>query len=696
MFGPFEYLPHYLPPPSEKPFHRYRYQPYQRKRPFFCLCIPSRFGLPLLLLIWIITSFFFAIYSFLNKSAFFSTVPNRIMLNVFGTLNLLSALTCFYGFYVVYHKQRQSGINKYQRYVKITAVFNSMVIIDAAINCILFGIDKDDFVQQCEVSAAANIMLHFSQNNITSVVVEEIMTKSSNLFNCSQLFEIELGWSIGLLTVIAIFYVWWTIFLFRDLRYHFMEPQKMIGVPPAMAPYLYNSVLFRSPMVETPNLGGGPAGLAAARALRNENAFATITIFERNEHNGGTWYYTPETNDAPPFPSTNALEVDRTLQADRVNSPMYAHLHTNLPKSVMCFQDFPFSTETPDFPSHKDVFQYLESMAVKEDLKSYVRFSTMVEKVECKNNAWYVSVATTNNDNKKYTEKFDAVVVATGHYSVPYIPDFPGLDKLNENKRIQLLHSRDYREPTIYKDKDKNSLTYLKTILVIGGGSSAIDIARELSTVGRKVYQSIRTETELYRQTKPKDVIRVNQVERFVHDDETNTSCIELANGDILTGIDLVIFGTGYLYSFPFLPFQKDNLIKTGQKVFHLDHYMFYHQDPSLCFLGLPIRIVPFPLIQRQAIVMARYWCKKIPMLPYSISKKDDLADDDREERADFILGLEKEFDYNHRLGAWAEGWVEKNIDGWQSTNRLTGRLSEQWKENRKNALLLRKQYLGY
>lgn len=36
-------------------------------------------------------------------------------------------------------------------------------------------------------------------------------------------------------------------------------------------------------------IGGGPGGVAAARALRNENAFETITIFERNEHNGGTW-----------------------------------------------------------------------------------------------------------------------------------------------------------------------------------------------------------------------------------------------------------------------------------------------------------------------------------------------------------------------------------------------------------------------
>lgn len=36
-------------------------------------------------------------------------------------------------------------------------------------------------------------------------------------------------------------------------------------------------------------IGGGPGGIAAARAFRNEGAFETITIFERNDHSGGTW-----------------------------------------------------------------------------------------------------------------------------------------------------------------------------------------------------------------------------------------------------------------------------------------------------------------------------------------------------------------------------------------------------------------------
>ena len=36
-------------------------------------------------------------------------------------------------------------------------------------------------------------------------------------------------------------------------------------------------------------VGGGPAGIAAARALRKEANFDTIVVYERNDHSGGTW-----------------------------------------------------------------------------------------------------------------------------------------------------------------------------------------------------------------------------------------------------------------------------------------------------------------------------------------------------------------------------------------------------------------------
>lgn len=233
--------------------------------------------------------------------------------------------------------------------------------------------------------------------------------------------------------------------------------------------------------------------------------------------------------------------------------------------------------------------------------------------------------------------------------------------------------------------------------MVVGGGSSATDIVRETATVATKVYQCIRSETELSKQaveSYPSHVHQIDLVKQVGHND--TTSWIELENGQTINDIDIIIFGTGYLFSFPFLPFQKDNLIKSGQKVFNLDHFLFYKKNPTLCFIGLPIRVVPMPLMQRQSIVMAKFWSGKIPYLTHSFAQKENYVDRGDDDRSEFIMGVAREIEYNEKLGAWAEGYTETDIEAWQSKNILTGRLPAQWIELRKNALRLRKEYLGY
>lgn len=120
----------------------------------------------------------------------------------------------------------------------------------------------------------------------------------------------------------------------------------------------------------------------------------------------------------------------------------------------MCFQDVPFPTKTPYFPSHTHVMNYLSQLAETENLLPWIRFSSLVTSVVFQDDYWKVSV---RNASGTYTEEFDAVVVATGHYAVPYVPYFPGLTELNQNKHIQLLHSREYRHPEDFKDKVNTS-----------------------------------------------------------------------------------------------------------------------------------------------------------------------------------------------------------------------------------------------
>jgi len=50
---------------------------------------------------------------------------------------------------------------------------------------------------------------------------------------------------------------------------------------------------------------------------------------------------------------------------------------------------------------------------------------------------------------------FDAVVVATGHYHAPYVPDLPGLSDWRNKWPENVIHSKQYRVPEQFKDKVK-------------------------------------------------------------------------------------------------------------------------------------------------------------------------------------------------------------------------------------------------
>ena len=77
------------------------------------------------------------------------------------------------------------------------------------------------------------------------------------------------------------------------------------------------------------------------------------------------------------------------------------------------------------------------------------------------------------------TTPYDAVLVANGHHWNPRLPDpmFPG------EFAGTLMHSRDYRDPT---------LAHGKRVVVVGFGNSAVDIASEISELADATYLSVR------------------------------------------------------------------------------------------------------------------------------------------------------------------------------------------------------------
>ena len=76
-------------------------------------------------------------------------------------------------------------------------------------------------------------------------------------------------------------------------------------------------------------------------------------------------------------------------------------------------------------------------------------------------------------DNKITNEIFDNVIVASGHFSVPFIPEYDGMN----NFPGRILHSHDFRDAEEFRNKN---------VIVLGSSYSAEDIALQCYKYGAK------------------------------------------------------------------------------------------------------------------------------------------------------------------------------------------------------------------
>src|SRR5207237_209254 len=108
-----------------------------------------------------------------------------------------------------------------------------------------------------------------------------------------------------------------------------------------------------------------------------------------------------------------------------------------------------------------------------------IRFQTVVEQViPIGTGQWRViSRPADGTTGDTISEIFDAVVVCSGLYSQPWIPQFPGA----ETYTGKIIHSSLYKGPEAYKGQD---------VVVLGVGSSGTDIATELGGVAKRVVLS--------------------------------------------------------------------------------------------------------------------------------------------------------------------------------------------------------------
>ncbi|KAK3947685.1 hypothetical protein QBC32DRAFT_318566 [Pseudoneurospora amorphoporcata] len=392
----------------------------------------------------------------------------------------------------------------------------------------------------------------------------------------------------------------------------------------------------KKPIKRVAVIGAGPAGAIAIDALAQERTFDLIRVFERREGPGGCWIgdndrpqpltdfasLASRTADPPvPIPHTLPALTPKLDQPRFTESSVYPYLETNVDALAMQFSQEPFPAEKSDFSINlhgpqtpfrhwKSVRGYIEGLVNRNGYQDLVSYNTTVERVEKVGDEWKVTLRK-EGQQKDYwwTEWFDAVVVASGHYWVPWIPQVDGLEAFEKMRPGSVIHSKHFRGRDLYEGKK---------VVVVGASVSAADIAYDLAHHSRtaqcpQVVHAI-TVGHTFNGYFGDEAFRHPRIENHPSISRVcpETRTVFLADGTSIPHVDHLIFGTGYSWTVPFLP----QVPVRNNRVPDLYQHVVWQKDPSLLFVGAVGAGLTFKVFEWQAVYAARILAGRAARLP--------------------------------------------------------------------------------
>jgi dimethylaniline monooxygenase (N-oxide forming) len=100
-------------------------------------------------------------------------------------------------------------------------------------------------------------------------------------------------------------------------------------------------------------------------------------------------------------------------------------MRTNTSRIMTSFSDLPHYACCPTYPTNEEMGEYLQRYAETSDLVPHIRLNSPVRALRRDaKGGWIVRTAAGE-------ERYERVVVATGRYNKPTIPDVPGLSSFS-------------------------------------------------------------------------------------------------------------------------------------------------------------------------------------------------------------------------------------------------------------------------
>lgn len=337
-------------------------------------------------------------------------------------------------------------------------------------------------------------------------------------------------------------------------------------------------------------IGAGPCGLAALHAFEQARLdgvdVGEVVCFEKQSDWGGLWNYTWRTG------------LDE--HGDPVHGSMYRYLWSNGPKECLEFSDYTFDEHfggpIPSFPPREVLYDYITGRAKKSNVRQFIAFDTAVRRVSFDDRTQMFSLELESwetGESAVRTETFDYVLVATGHFSTPNMPEYPGFASFPG----RILHSHDFRDAVEFAGKN---------LLILGSSYSAEDIALQSRKYGA------RSVTIAYRNAPmgfgwPDGIDEVPALQHIAG------RTAHFADGTS-RDVDAIILCTGYQHHFPFI--DPELRLTTTNNLYPAGLYkgVVWTANPKLIYLGMQDQFYTFTMFDAQAFVARDVVLGRVPL----------------------------------------------------------------------------------
>jgi trimethylamine monooxygenase len=315
------------------------------------------------------------------------------------------------------------------------------------------------------------------------------------------------------------------------------------------------------------------------------------------------------------------------------------------------------------------LYDYIEGRAKKAGVRDKIRFNTVVRNVKEMSDGRFKVTVEELTESKGYSQVFDYVIVASGHFSVPNVPQYPGFETFNG----RILHSHDFRNAFEFKDMD---------ILVMGSSYSAEDIGSQCWKYGcRSVTFVHRTAPMGFNW--PENVQEVHGLVKV----EENTAFFQDGTSK---KVDAIILCTGYKHHFPFMSTELrlscPNVLATPM----LYKGVAFINNPKVFYLGMQDQWYTFTMFDAQA-----YWTRDVILGRIDVPDRNTMqADIDARIQAE--SELKDDYERIAFQGAYTNELVQESTDYPDFNIEKANEAFNQWKRHKKESIMTYRDNHGY